>query len=423
MTHRQAVFFLEHYINYENIPRYKYEKSFNLLRIKNFLSILGSPQKQFRIIHVAGSKGKGSTCAFIAYILKEAGFKVGLYTSPHLNDFRERIRVLPGLLPGDFEGMITGAELGKLTGFIRPLINRFNRHSRWGKLTFFEICTALALIYFKRRGIDFAVLETGLGGRLDATNAVISDLCVITPISYEHTDKLGKSLKDIAFEKSGIIKHKGAVVISAPQERTVLSVLRKRCRSFGARLIELKGARAFNIKLLGRHQCVNAAVAAKAVQSLSCFGFNVGIDVIKKGLYNTLWPGRCEVIHRRPLLVIDGAQNVASVKALKEAVRNNFSYNKLILVLGLSSDKDVRGISAELFRFADEIIITKSQNPRAMAPQNILKQFQEKGCYITMDTDDARKLAFKISGRKDLILVTGSLFVAGEFRRFIRHEE
>ncbi len=207
MTFPDAIKYLESFINYEKISAWPYQESLKLKRIQGFLKRIGNPHNGLSYIHIAGSKGKGSTCAFIAYILREAGFKVGLYTSPHLSDFRERIRVLlplaSSLNPGsDFEGMIAKKDLVRIIQQLKPEIEEYNRMSKYGGLSFFEVYTVLAFSYFKEKKVDFVVLETGMGGRLDATNVVTPAVCVISPISYEHTQKLGKTLTKIATEKS-----------------------------------------------------------------------------------------------------------------------------------------------------------------------------------------------------------------------------
>jgi dihydrofolate synthase/folylpolyglutamate synthase len=416
MQYPQAISYLESLTNYENVPSYQYQKSLGLNRIKGFLDTIDNPQNGFKSIHIAGTKGKGSTCAFIAYILKEKGYKVGLYTSPHLNDLSERIRVLPGFEKGEFEGIIPKVSLKSIVKKLKPKIERYNRISPYGQLTAFEVYTTIAFIYFKEMKVDFAVLETGLGGRLDATNIVNALVSVITPISYEHMDKLGKRLKEIAGEKAGIIKNKGSLVISAPQEKEAEQVIRARCRVLNAKLYGVDKYRNLKLKLLGRHQLVNAAVAIKTVQMLSFYGINVGNKIIRRGLYNTLWPGRCEVIYKRPFIVLDGAQNVASALAIKKAIIDNFSYNKLILILGVSSDKDIKGICSSLNDFADTVILTKSNNPRAADPENLAKYFSGKKIFVTKCTREARRLAQNIAKKRDLILVTGSLFVVGEFK-------
>lgn len=417
MLYSKVVSYLESFTNFEKILSYPYKQSLKLERIEEFLALLGNPQDSFKSIHVAGSKGKGSTSAFIAYILKEAGFKVGFYTSPHLKDLRERIRILPGKEKNEFEGMISRPAFKKLVEREKPRIEKYNRNSRYGPLTFFEVFTALALIYFKEQRVDFAVLETGLGGRLDATNAVNAIISVITPISYEHMDKLGKSLKSIAAEKAGIIKNQGSVVISAPQEKEARNVIRARCKLFQAKLFEINRYKNLKIKLIGKHQLINATVAESTIKALSFYGIKVGIDFIRRGLFNTVWPGRCEILSQHPCVIIDGAQNVASVRVLKEAIKDNFKkYKKLILVLGISSDKDTRGICSELYDLADKIILTKARSIRAADPKILARYFEDKEKYITHEVDQAKKLSMCLAKKDDLILVTGSLFVIGEFK-------
>jgi dihydrofolate synthase/folylpolyglutamate synthase len=447
MTYPETIQYLESFINYEKIPAYPYKESLKLERIKNFLVTIDNPQDSLSCIHIAGTKGKGSTCAFISYILRQAGYKVGLYTSPHLSDFRERTRTL---IPttnnhgpsADFEGMISCAELTDLTQRLKPAIEKYNESSLYGPLSFFEVYTALALIYFKEKRVDFAVLETGLGGRLDATNVVDPLVCAITSISYEHTQKLGNTLTEIATEKAGIIKPKdenrkvkNLIVISAPQEKEVIAVIKNRCKKAKAILYELgekityqKTNAEFSVKgifgkytdlkirPLGEHQLINAVVAVGVIETLRFYGVNIGINSIRAGLYNTIWPGRCEVISKNPLIVLDGAQNVASSLALKETIKGNFRYKKLILVLGISKDKDIKGICNELYDLADEVVLTKANNPRATEPEVLAKYFSGKAVHITRNVKEAVDLANQKANLDDLILVTGSLFVVGEAR-------
>jgi dihydrofolate synthase/folylpolyglutamate synthase len=420
MLYSQVIPYLESFANFEQVNSYPYKKALKLERIRKFLALLGNPQDYFKSIHIAGTKGKGSTSAFISYILKEAGYRVGLYTSPHLTDLRERIRILPGGKKDEFEGMIPRAALNNLVEKLKPKIEEYNLKSQYGPLTFFEVYTALALVYFKERKVDFAVLETGLGGRLDATNAVNAIISVITPISFEHMDKLGHSLRSIAREKAGIIKNKNSIVVSAPQEKEAGDVIRARCKLFQAKIIEPGSYKHLKIKLLGRHQLENAAVAKSVIKALSAYKINIGNDSIRRGLLNTIWPGRCEVLSRNPYVIIDGAQNTASARALKETISSNFTaykkYKKLILILGVSNDKDIRGICRELFDLADKVILTKAQSIRAIDPCLLAGYFQGKESYITNGVSEAKSLGMRLASGKDLILVTGSLFVIGEFK-------
>lgn len=342
MTYPETTQYLESFVNYEKATDYPYKECLKLGRIKDFLNIIDDPQSSLRCIHVAGTKGKGSTCAFIAYILSQAGYRVGLYTSPHLSDFRERIRILSpysvsgSWRPDVFEGMISQDNLVDLVVRLKPDIDKYNRSSKYGPLSFFEVYTSLAFVYFKEQKVDFAVLETGLGGRLDATNVANALVCAITSVSYEHTQKLGNTLREIATEKAGIIKSKKSkvksqnlVVVSGPQEEGAREVIRKKCQEAGAELYEIgkdikyqKTEDSFKVKaefgeyenlkirLLGEHQLVNATVAVGVIGALRLHNIDVSADSIRGGLCSTLWPGRCEVISRDPLVVLDGAQKM-----------------------------------------------------------------------------------------------------------------
>jgi len=456
MTYRQSLNYLESLINYERITRWTYKTSFKLERFRDFLDAIGNPQRRLRCVHVAGSKGKGSTCAFIAYMLKEAGCSVGLYTSPHLSELRERFRILrPGETAdkGDvFEGMIAEDVFSGLVGSLKEAAESFSGGDKEKGITFFEFCTALAFRYFAGENVDFCVLETVMGGRLDATNAVEAVLSVITPISYEHTQVLGRTLAEIAGEKAGIIKpavNKKQVleVISSPQMEPAAEVIRKRCSWTKAGLWEVGKDIPFSVEdgkfcvkgrfgrydglrvgLPGRHQMVNACVAVAAVEAVAHkYKLKADVDSLRRGLYNTLWPGRCEVISRDPLIILDGAQNKASAAALKETVTDNFSCRRRILVLGISADKDIRGICRELIPLAETVIITKADNPRAcdsdLIEKEVLRVERLTGgtpsIFKTGSVKEALEKAAAEAAGEDLILVAGSLFVAGEARDVI----
>ena len=467
MTYPEVIKYLNSFINYERIPRYPYRQSLKLERIKEFLQAFGNPQNDLKSIHIAGTKGKGSTCAFIANILRRAGYKVGLYTSPHLSDFRERIRVLGARRKAqgarrNFEGMISKGELGALVERLKPEIDKYNSRSEYGALSFFEVYTALTFEYFKEKGVDFAVLETGLGGRLDATNAVSSLVAAITPISFEHTRQLGSTLAEIAFEKAGIIKghnvirsqgHK-LIVITAPQEEEAMKVIRDRCKSQGAILYEIgkdiifervdfsRNYQGFSINgefgklsslkinLLGMHQVINATLAVAVVLALSkFFKIRVGLEAIKSGLYNTIWPGRFEIVPGEPLVVFDGAQNAASAKALRETIVEIFPDKRVVLVLGISRDKDIGRICKELCPLAEEIILTQADNPRA-ADVDTIKQFispqstvHSPQIFEAKSVKEAVELVKKRTKAGDLILVTGSLFLVGEARGLFEYRK
>ena len=399
------------------------------------MQLLGNPQEGRRTLHIAGTKGKGSTCAFIANILGAAGFKVGLYTSPHLVDVRERIRILQKTKKEE----ISKKDFVRLIEKIKPCAERL-RKTKLGELTYYEILTALAFLYFREEKIDFAVLETGIGGRLDATNLARSFVCAISPISYEHTQVLGSTLKKIAAEKAAIIKDQRQIVITGPQRPAALEVIRRRTKKVGAKLYEIgkdiqvreessslqgqffsvKGL--FNkysrlkIGLLGKHQIVNAAVAVGCVEVLRFHEVSVSQQAIREGLKKTRWPGRLEIISRRPQVVLDAAHNRASACALKDALKETFKFRRLILVFGVSQDKDVKGILRELTPLASRIILTKTKNPRALAPEAIKRLIKRNGkpIFLTGNPGQALKVARETSAKKDLILVSGSLFLLGE---------
>ncbi|MCX5711680.1 MAG: bifunctional folylpolyglutamate synthase/dihydrofolate synthase [Candidatus Omnitrophica bacterium] len=431
MTYQQAISYLESFINFEKIPAWPYKESLKLDRIESFLGLINNPQRTLKCIHVAGTKGKGSTCAFIAYILREAGFKTGLYTSPHLKDFRERIRILNPRTENreprtEFEGMISRVDLAKIVSELKPVIDKFNKSSEFGPLTFFEVYTALAFVYFKKKKVDFVVLETGLGGRLDATNTVDALVSAITPISYEHTQKLGKTLTLISGEKAGIIKQraegrgqKKLIVVSAPQKKEAMKVIRNKSKVVGAKLYEVKGSilsNNYKIGLLGEHQKINAGVAIKVMDALRSCGFKISDKAIKQGLINTNWPGRCEVVAKYPTVVLDGAQNAASAQVLKKAIQDNFDYQKLILILGICDDKDIKGVCAELKGLADQVILTRADSLRAADPKMLADYFDCAKTHLTSGVAQAKAKALSLAKKEDLILVTGSLFVVGEYR-------
>jgi dihydrofolate synthase/folylpolyglutamate synthase len=412
------------------------------------------------VIHIAGSKGKGSTCAMVASILREAGHDVGLYTSPHLVDFRERIRILHPFVrireqsEVDFEGKISEAEICTLLAQIKPYAEQICAESKYGPLSFFEIYTALAFLYFQKKKVDFAIMEVGLGGRLDATNVVSALASGITPISLEHTDKLGATLETIAREKAGIIKdnsrfgeENGQLVVSAPQDEKVLKVLRETCAQRNAQLYEVgrdihfkelssddmehtfKYSGLFEqnlvltVRLLGQHQIINAATAAGIVETLRLKDIQVSSQAIQDGLVHTVWPGRLEIVQRAPLIILDGAQNVASAVALRRAIRRLFSYERLILVLGISKDKDIQGVCRELVEICDCVVLTKaSHNPRVAPPERIRSSgvMDVKPVTVTQNVAEAIIQALSKASRQDLILITGSLFVAGEAREILK---
>jgi len=431
MNYAAALDFLLSRTDYERYPGFNYAIRFDLRRMDDLLQRLGNPHLSTKSVHIAGSKGKGSASAMIAAGLQAAGYKVGLYTSPHLITLRERIQV---------DGKpILKSELASVVAKIKPHVEAVDKDGTYGELSTFELLTAAAFVYFQQRGVDYQVLEVGLGGRLDATNVVLPEICVITSISLDHTDVLGDTLAKIAAEKAGIIKP-GRIVVSAPQSGEAAAVIRKTCLEKNARLIsvgsditwrkissnlsgqslEVKGRKGIyqvTTPLLGAHQLDNAATAVAALEALGLLRTS-----IEKGLANTRWPGRLQVLGHRPLLVIDGAHNRDSAKKLKEALRDYFQFDRLILIIGTSADKDVAGIVGELSPLADAVIVTRSRHPRATRPEVLVEEFARLGrkAEAAGNVAEAVAEAKKRAGRGDLICATGSLFLVAEVIEYVR---
>ncbi|MDO8525281.1 MAG: folylpolyglutamate synthase/dihydrofolate synthase family protein [Candidatus Omnitrophota bacterium] len=429
MNYLESLQYLGSFTNYETRSNYDYAQSFNLERMRRLASRLGNPQKDFKSIHIAGSKGKGSTSVIVHSILKEAGYKAGLYTSPHFTSFRERIRIN--------DELISEKDLSILSGRIKNVTDRMEDD----KPTFFEVYTALSYLYFSQKKIDFGVFEVGLGGSLDATNILEPLVSAITPISYEHTDKLGRTLALIAAEKAGIIKDDSVCVI-APQEAESLEVVLKICGQKRARPVLIGKDIKFKslewtdsievftvsglsdnyprleMSLLGAHQVANAATAIGVIEALRFHKIDIDKDAVRCGVEKVKWPGRLEVVSKKPYIILDGAQNRASAKALAQAIKRAFKYSDLALVLGVSKDKDIKGILDELLPIADRIILTKSKMvDRAADPQAIKEMIpQGREVYLTDNVGEAVEKAKALTAVKDLALITGSLFVVGDAR-------
>lgn len=444
-----AAAYLNSFVNYEKKSPNHYTASFKLERIQSFLAQIGDPQDSFKSIHIAGTKGKGSTCAFCAYILRAAGMRVGLYTSPHFTDVRERIRIVePDCRDGsgDFEGMITREDFAGLVFRLKPSIDSFCAGSRYGPLSFFEIYTAAAFVYFKQRGVDCAVLETGLGGRLDATNVVSPVACCISSISRDHVQMLGKTLGDIAGEKAGIIKRSPGCfgVVSAPQKKAAAEAIRRKCRRERMRLFtmgtdvrigayrkasdrqffdvtgRLGAFRGVSVSMLGRHQAVNAACAAG-----TCLVASPGLrrpvdaDAVAAGLSAAVWPGRFEI---RGECILDGAHNGDSAKALARTLKDFFPGRSFVVILGVSRDKELRPICRQLLSVTRDFIATRADHPRAFSAETIAACLSSLDPAARIRVSGSIPEAFTLASpvcRGSICCVTGSLFVVGEARRLL----
>ncbi len=443
-AYRQAVAFLYSFIDYSltrnlrNAP-----EKFDLARMENLLAALGAPHRAYPVLHIAGTKGKGSTAALMAAALQAAGYRVGLYTSPHLEDFAERIQVDGHPIPH--------ADLPQIVDRLRPHIPRIPG------LTTFELTTAAAFLYFADRGVDVAVVEVGLGGRLDATNIVHPLVSVITPISYDHTAILGNTLSAIAREKAGIIKPNTPVVISPHPPEARLAIQRI-AASRHAPLVEvgrdwlyapvarsLEGQVLFvwhmaeqplvdafvesggfqeweptrlRIPLLGPHQIDNAATAYAALQVARRQGLAISQEAIRRGFARAIWPGRFEILHRNPPVVVDGAHNRAAAHQIRLTLDEYFPGWPVVLVFGASADKDIRGMLTELVPRAQRVIVTRSFHPRAAAPHDLVAEVHRLGrpAQAFDDMGDAMLAALQQASGEAVVLVTGSLFVAAAAR-------
>ncbi|MGA9048886.1 MAG: folylpolyglutamate synthase/dihydrofolate synthase family protein [Dehalococcoidia bacterium] len=431
MNYTQAVRFLQSLEDYEKSPGVAYNAvNYDLRRMEILLDRLGNPHKGIKTIHIAGTKGKGSVAAMISTVLSSAGYRTGLFTSPHLVSWQERIIVN--------RRPISQKSFARLMALIAKHVHVINREAAFGRLTTFEVVTALAFSYFRETNVDFQVLETGMGGRLDATNLVDPDVCIITSISLDHTQVLGDTLAQIAGEKAGIIKS-GCVAISAPQDRKVMAVIRGKCAQSGVRFIragvditwepldsDLKMQRFcmhgtlqnydLNIPLLGDFQMENAALSVAALEVIQQQGYNLKCTDIVRGFSKVKWPARMQILRTSPLLIVDGAHNPYSIGKIVQSLDKHCQHKEVITIFGCSGDKDIRGMAAQLAGFADHVIITGSSHPRAAAISTLVPIFNKSWPAIETASNPAQALSKALfeAGPQDLILATGSLFLAAD---------
>ena len=437
MTYEQALAYWFSHVNFEQ--RVPAVADLKLGRMRSLLARLGDPHRRLRIVHVAGSKGKGSTSAMLAAVLTRAGYRTGLFTSPHLCRHEERFQV---------DGRpILPAELAQLLSEVRAAVENGSPFQS-GPPTFFEIATAVGFLHFVRRRVGAAVLEVGLGGRLDSTNVCLPELAVITSISHDHTLILGDRLASIAREKAGIVKPGRPVVsgTTAPEARAVIEEV---CANLRVPLTEIdrdfrfsytpgrvddasiqrprvqvttagRAWPALEINLLGEHQAANAAVVIACVEQLHRRGWHIGDDAVRDGLAGVLWPARLEVVSRRPLVVLDCAHNVASALALVETLTASFSPTRRVLVFAGSSDKDTVGMFRVLApHFAEAIVTRYTTNPRAVPPEALAATWlgvSGRAAHVADTPTLALAEARRVAGEGDLICITGSVFLAGEVR-------
>jgi dihydrofolate synthase/folylpolyglutamate synthase len=432
LTYREALETILHRPDFERENRPAYAaRTWRLARVEELLDQLGNPHRAYRSVHIAGTKGKGSTTAMIDAILRTAGYRTGMYTSPHLHTFRERIRMDGALIP---EG-----DVARLTEEMLPIL------AKRPKITVFEIITALAMCYYAEPPVDFGVFEVGLGGRLDATNVLQPNISVITSISMDHVKVLGNTLEAIAREKAGIIKA-GIPVITAPQRPEAMRVIRDTCEERGAPLTtvgadwrgcyleaDYSGQRLsiyrdghedtpehpnVKIPLLGAHQLENACVAMAAVEALAEQGVAIDREAIRQGLGNVDWPGRMEILGLDPIVLVDGAHNPYSVQRLLEALPSYLAYRRIHLVFGASRTHNPQDLLALLLPQAHSIYVTQADHPKAMPTDELCETVEALGgkAHAEDTMRGALGIALAEAQPDDLVLVTGSLFVVAEAR-------
>lgn len=421
-------------INYIN-DKNKFGSRLGLDTIGKLLGLLGNPHLDMKYIHVAGTNGKGSTSAYMATILKEAGYRVGFFISPYLERFNERISINGEDIPDQ--------RLAEITERIKEKIEIMLKEG-YEHPTTFEIVTTIAFVYFKEENVDYIVLEVGLGGRFDSTNIIKNSYAsVITTIDYDHIDVLGDTLGKIAYEKAGIIKENG-LIISYPQEEEAFKVIKEVSLEKKAELIlcpmenvEItylgQDGGVFNFKynnqiykdieisLIGKHQIYNATLALMTMLVMRDKGlFHLTDEQIREGLRKTKWPGRLEIIKRNPTFLIDGAHNHQGAKILAESIKS-FQYNRLILGIAILKDKDVEHIVEELVSLADEIVITEVDMPRKMEAVDLEKIINKynRNTHIEKDIRKAIEKSCQLAEDRDLIVFGGSLYLIGDVRKIL----
>jgi dihydrofolate synthase/folylpolyglutamate synthase len=399
---------------------------FGLENIQRLLQVLGDPHRDLKVIHVGGTNGKGSVSAMVASVLREEGYRVGLYTSPHLVSFTERIQINGS--------PISWEEVARLTEL---LCRRVAENDIPSRFTFFDFTTAIALYYLSLQKVDFAVVEVGLGGRLDSTNVVHPLVSVVTTIDRDHCEILGEQLEDIARDKAGIAKP-GVPLISGATQPAVIGVIEEVCRTKKAPLLLLgrdfwgeqmaPGTLTFHgrswaykditLGLAGFYQIANAAMAVEVLEVFAEIGYGVKKESLYRGLAGVRWPGRLEVVQSMPQIVLDGAHNPAAARALKRCLQEEFDYRRLYMVMGVMADKEVAAILAELSPLADLLIATNPPHPRAMSAQALGDIARQYGNEVKVIEDVGEGVAYAqaMAQKEDMIVVTGSFFTVGAIR-------
>ncbi|MFM9966465.1 MAG: bifunctional folylpolyglutamate synthase/dihydrofolate synthase [Planctomycetaceae bacterium] len=452
-TYEQAIGFLFDRTNFERTPAFS-KQEFKLGRMRRLLELLGNPQIRLPCIHIAGTKGKGSTAIMLAEILSASGRRVGLYTSPHVEVFEERMQVA-GQRP-------TPAQIVELVRRVQVAVRQCESDPQPFSATFFEVTTALAWLFFESQKTEILVLEVGLGGRLDSTNVCSPLACVLTTISRDHTQLLGSTLSLIAAEKAGIVKPR-IPVISGVLGREAQTVIEETCRQQESELWQLgreftyeytaasSGSEsgefgtvsvttrhqiwpAMPLPLAGEHQAHNAAVALATLDRLGPFAGSITPEIAQRGLAQVRWPMRIEVVARRPTVIVDAGHNWESISALCRTLDESFrpscsdqSNSRRVLIFAATKDKDVLGLARQLLPRFDSIILTQYlHNPRSVPAESLRRLIQSVSdvpCHVAITPTEAWRIARRITSPSDLICVTGSFFIATEMRELILRDK
>lgn len=430
-------------MKYEDAMKYitevgNFGSNYGLKRTFRLLELLGNPQNKIKLIHIAGTNGKGSTTAMISKILMGNGYKVGMYTSPFLEEFEERIQINRVNIPKE--------KLANLMDELKIAVDKVIEEG-YNHPTEFEIITCLMFLYFYKENIDFGVIEVGLGGRLDSTNVITPIISIITSISYDHTNILGNTLTKISREKSGIIKECVPVVIF-PQEEEVLKVIKSKCKELNAPLhiineidselieilqeekpyqkVKIKGIKdEYNIKLplLGEHQILNLSLAIKAIELLEKNRkVNISKEILEKSLEDVCWNGRLEVMKKSPLVVLDGAHNIQGITTLKQNIEKYFKYKNIYLILGILADKDVEEMIKVITPMAKEVYAVTPNSIRAELAEDLKNEVLKynENCIAFEKYEYALNKALEIAKEDDIIVACGSLYMVGGMRTIIK---
>ena len=427
-------------MKYEEAMKYitevgNFGSNYGLERTYKLLEHLGNPERDLKLIHIAGTNGKGSTTSMITEILMGEGYKVGMYTSPFIEEFEERIQINRNNIPKE--------SLAILMDEIKVAVDKV-REAGYSHPTEFEIITVLMLLYFKKENIDFGVIEVGLGGTLDSTNVIKPIIQVITSISFDHTNLLGNTLEKIAREKAGIIK-RGIPTVIYPQQEEVLKVIKNKCFEMDSELYianneNLKFKNIVNLDkpyqllkynneidillpLLGEHQIINLSVAMQAIEVLNNKNIiDISIANIVKSIKNVSWKGRLEVLSNNPYVVIDGAHNIQGIKTLSRNIKKYFKYENLYLILGILADKDVEEMIKIITPMAKKIYSVTPNSIRGELAESLKDEVSKfnKNCKAFDKYEEAYLEALNDASEKDLILASGSLYMIGDMRKIIR---